>query len=44
MTEKTRQEIFIEPGMSDGQRIILAGAGDEVVRTDVTLWSGNFSP
>ncbi|KAH7911354.1 hypothetical protein BJ138DRAFT_1113287 [Hygrophoropsis aurantiaca] len=27
--EKTRQEIFIEKGMSDGQRIVLAGAGDQ---------------
>lgn len=29
--EKTRQEIFIEKGMSDRQRIILAGAGDQEV-------------
>uniref|UniRef100_A0A0W0F751 CR-type domain-containing protein n=1 Tax=Moniliophthora roreri TaxID=221103 RepID=A0A0W0F751_MONRR len=27
--EKTRQEIFIEKGMADRQRIVLAGAGDE---------------
>ncbi|THH19798.1 hypothetical protein EW146_g1418 [Bondarzewia mesenterica] len=27
--EKTRQEIFVEQGMSDGQRIVLAGAGDQ---------------
>ncbi|KAF9064179.1 hypothetical protein BDP27DRAFT_1333955 [Rhodocollybia butyracea] len=27
--EKTRQEIFIEKGMTDNQRIVLAGAGDE---------------
>jgi len=27
--EKTRQEIFIERGMSDGQRIVLAGSGDQ---------------
>ncbi|CAA7266930.1 unnamed protein product [Cyclocybe aegerita] len=27
--EKTRQEIFIEKGMSDRQRIVLAGAGDQ---------------
>ncbi|KAJ3770814.1 DnaJ-domain-containing protein [Lentinula raphanica] len=27
--EKTRQEIFIEKGMQDQQRIVLAGAGDE---------------
>jgi DnaJ-class molecular chaperone len=29
--EKTRQEIFIEKGMSDRQRIVLAGAGDQEV-------------
>ncbi|KAL6302474.1 DnaJ-domain-containing protein [Sparassis latifolia] len=27
--EKTRQEIFIERGMADRQRVVLAGAGDE---------------
>ncbi|KIM39984.1 hypothetical protein M413DRAFT_446884 [Hebeloma cylindrosporum] len=27
--EKTRQEIFVDKGMSDRQRIILAGAGDQ---------------
>ncbi|KIK62542.1 hypothetical protein GYMLUDRAFT_42006 [Collybiopsis luxurians FD-317 M1] len=27
--EKTRQELFIEKGMADHQRIVLAGAGDE---------------
>ncbi|KAI0784164.1 DnaJ-domain-containing protein [Abortiporus biennis] len=27
--EKTRQEIFIERGMADRQRIVLSGAGDE---------------
>ncbi|OAX37773.1 DnaJ-domain-containing protein [Rhizopogon vinicolor AM-OR11-026] len=27
--EKTRQEIFIERGMPDGHRIVLAGAGDQ---------------
>ncbi|KAK7032870.1 DNAj-like protein subfamily a member 2-like protein [Favolaschia claudopus] len=27
--EKNRQEVVIEPGMTDKQRIILAGAGDE---------------
>ncbi|KAI0050442.1 DnaJ-domain-containing protein [Auriscalpium vulgare] len=27
--EKNRQEIFVEKGMSDGQRIVLAGAGDQ---------------
>ncbi|KAJ6468437.1 hypothetical protein C8R45DRAFT_1018793 [Mycena sanguinolenta] len=27
--EKNRQEVVIEPGMADKQRIILAGAGDE---------------
>ena len=30
--EKTRQEIYIERGMADRQRIVLAGAGDEEVR------------
>lgn len=29
--EKTRQEIFIEKGMPDGYRIVLAGAGDQQV-------------
>lgn len=29
--EKTRQEIFIEKGMPDGHRIVLAGAGDQQV-------------
>lgn len=29
--EKTRQEIFIEKGMTDRQRIVLAGAGDQEV-------------
>jgi len=29
--EKVRQEIFIERGMTDGQRIVLAGAGDQEV-------------
>ncbi|KAG9315267.1 hypothetical protein JVU11DRAFT_4401 [Chiua virens] len=27
--EKTRQEIFVEKGMPDGYRIVLAGAGDQ---------------
>ncbi|KIK10107.1 hypothetical protein K443DRAFT_670736 [Laccaria amethystina LaAM-08-1] len=27
--EKTRQEIFVEKGMADRQRIVLAGAGDQ---------------
>lgn len=31
--EKTRQEIFIEKGMSARQRIVLAGAGDQSVRS-----------
>lgn len=30
--EKTRQEIFVERGMADRQRIVLSGAGDEEVR------------
>ncbi len=29
--EKTRQEIYVERGMADRQRIVLAGAGDEEV-------------
>lgn len=29
--EKTRQEVHVERGMSDGQRIVLAGAGDQEV-------------
>ena len=29
--EKTRQEIFVEKGMTDRQRIVLAGAGDQQV-------------
>lgn len=29
--EKTRQEIFIEKGMPEGYRIVLAGAGDQQV-------------
>ena len=29
--EKTRQEIHVERGMTDGQRIVLAGAGDQQV-------------
>ena len=29
--EKNRQEIYIERGMADRQRIVLAGAGDEEV-------------
>lgn len=36
--EKTRQEIFIERGMADRQRIVLAGAGDE----EVSLLSTRF--
>jgi DnaJ homolog subfamily A member 2 len=37
VTEKTRQEIFVEPGMNDRQRIVLAGAGDQEVRTPFEL-------
>lgn len=29
--EKNRQEIFIEKGMADKQRIVLTGAGDQEV-------------
>jgi DnaJ-class molecular chaperone len=35
VTDKTRQEIFIEKGMSDRQRIVLASAGDQAVRCNV---------
>ena len=35
--EKTRQEIFIEKGMIDGQRIVLAGGGDQEVRVKRVL-------
>ena len=31
VTEKKRQEIFIEKGMTDKQRIVLAGEGDQTV-------------
>lgn len=31
VAEKTRQEIFVEKGMTDRQRIVLAGAGDQEV-------------
>jgi DnaJ homolog subfamily A member 2 len=35
--EKTRQEFRIEPGMPEGQRIVLTGAGDqEVLSTALT--------
>jgi hypothetical protein len=30
--EKTRQEIHVEKGMTNGQRIVLHGAGDQEVR------------
>lgn len=32
MTEKAKQDIFVERGMSDGQKIVLPGAGDQAVR------------
>ncbi|KAF9000606.1 DnaJ C terminal domain-containing protein [Cyathus striatus] len=35
--QKTRQEIFIEKGMTDRQRIVLAGAGDQQVTWD-SIW------
>ena len=31
--EKSRQEVHVERGMTDGQRIVLAGAGDQEVST-----------
>lgn len=37
--EKNRQEIFIEKGMADKQRIVLTGAGDQEV-----LPTSNFCP
>lgn len=33
--EKNRQEVVIEKGMKDNQRIILAGAGDEEVEWEI---------
>ena len=40
MKEKTRQEIFVEKGMSDRQRIVLAGAGDQqVLSTSLAMFS-----
>ncbi len=32
MKEKKRQEIFVEKGMTNRQRIVLASAGDQEVR------------
>lgn len=37
MKEKVRQEIFVERGMTDGQRIVLAGAGDQEVCDELGL-------
>lgn len=37
VNEKTRQEIYIEKGMPDGYRIVLAGAGDQ----EVSLFHNN---
>lgn len=39
--EKTRQEIFIERGMGDRQRIVLSGAGDEEVRVSCQIPCGS---
>lgn len=36
MKEKKRQEIFVEKGMADRQRIVLAGAGDQEVHLNAT--------
>lgn len=36
VSEKGRQEIFIEKGMTAGQRIVLAGAGDQEVSNHLT--------
>lgn len=32
MKEKKRQEIFVERGMTDHHRIVLAGEGDQLVK------------
>lgn len=40
--EKTRQEIFIERGMADRQRIILTGAGDEEACLHYTYSAGDL--
>ena len=32
VTEKAKQDIYVERGMSDGQKIVLPGAGDQLVR------------
>ena len=42
--EKTRQEIHVERGMSDGQRIVLAGAGDQEVGAFPTTTHAPGSP
>ena len=42
--EKTRQEIHVERGMSDGQRIVLAGAGDQEVGAFPTTTLSPDSP
>lgn len=36
VTEKKFHEIFIEKGMTDRQRIVIAGAGDEEVGLNIT--------
>ena len=43
VTDKTRQEIFIEKGMSDRQRIVLASAGDQAVRCNVVHYITNIN-
>jgi DnaJ family protein A protein 2 len=42
--EKTRQEIHVERGMTDGQRIVLAGAGDQEVGTFPTTTLAPIHP
>lgn len=39
--EKTRQEIYVERGMADRQRIVLAGAGDEEVSLHLVSFGGH---
>lgn len=43
VTEKTRQEIFVEQGMTNQQRIVLAGAGDQEVRLSFDPFSSDVN-
>lgn len=40
--EKNRQEIFIEKGMADRQRIVLTGAGDQEVTIQLLYASSSI--